>query len=103
MKGRKRYHRHKCPNSRCGFVWEHENVPMVRPDTETDEEFDVAHRKHQDAHKCPKCGRRQTVKYFGPEMCEMSTRPLEEAHADPSDEVRDKKCFFKAMIDEILA
>lgn len=42
------FHRHKCP--KCSHIWRHSN--KLRFD---DVEFDKAHR-------CPKCGRRNTAK-----------------------------------------
>lgn len=46
-------HKHKCPKSACGYVWEH------NPDC-----LDT-HEKYDAAHLCPRCGTEQRYKYDG--------------------------------------
>lgn len=90
-----RYHRHKCRNAECGFIWEHEDKPRgyFGGDPWSDEKRDA----NDEAHRCPKCRRLNYHKHFGPELCHASTRPLEVAHRefkyDPADEAPPSEPF----------
>lgn len=47
-------HVHRCPDPACNTTWRHDNDI---PGRTTSEEFD-------EAHSCPKCGSRQTNKFW---------------------------------------
>lgn len=50
-------HKHKCPDSICNRIWEHDDLQLSR----TDE------MSYNDAHKCPDCGSEQRVRFFANE------------------------------------
>jgi predicted nucleic acid-binding Zn-ribbon protein len=58
------FHRHKCYE--CGYIWEHNDDCVYQPG----------------AHNCPKCGVKETWKYFGDE------RPAHSEYCSVGDEVR---------------
>lgn len=80
------FHCHKC--SDCGYVWEHNDDCSFQPG----------------AHDCPKCGKRETWKYFGnerprhSEYCAIQQSVVEESVVEKSD----RRTYHAPLIDIML-